>query len=475
MLSWDQRTYMPPLGAEARARQLSTLAKLAHEKLIAPQTGELIAAAEAAGGRNVHEQALLRVTRRAFDKATRVPLALVVEIAQTCARAESVWETAKHQNDWAGFAPWLEKIVHLKQQYARAIGFKQRIYDALLDDFEEGMTADDLDPLFAALKDATVPLVQAIVEHADRVDASLLHQPADEAAQQRFARRVLGDCGFDWQRGRLDLAAHPFCTNFGRDDVRITTRFEHDNASMSLFSCLHEMGHAFYEMHSGPELEATPLAGGVSLGIHESQSRLWENLVGRSHGFWQHYYPLWQQEFPAFSGLPLDGFYGAINRVSPSLIRTQADEVTYNLHIILRYEMEQELLEGRLAVADAPAAWNTKMQHYLGLTPPTHREGILQDVHWSGGGLGYFPTYTLGNILSVQFFEAAKAAHPAIPAEVGQANFAPLRGWLAENIHRHGKTFTPRELTQRATGSALTIAPYVCYLKGKFSEIYRLS
>ena len=477
VLGWDQRTYMPLMGAEARSRQLATLAKIVHEKLVAAETQEQLAKAEAEaeGEQDPVRRAYLRVARRNMDKATKVPLALVVEMAQTFARAESVWEEAKNHDDWGSFAPWLEKIVHLKQQYARAIGFKKRIYDALLDDYEEGMTADDLDGMFEALKGVTVPLVRAIAGRAGRVDERLLQKPGDEGVQERFARKVLGDCGYDWKRGRLDRAAHTFCTNLGRDDVRITTRMEPENAAGALFSCLHEMGHAFYEMNSAAELEGTPLAGGVSLGVHESQSRLWENLVGRSRVFWRHYFPQWQQEFAgAFGAVAGEDFYRAINRVRPSLIRTESDEVTYNLHIILRYEMEQELLEGRLQVSDAPGAWNAKMRQYLGMEPKTHREGILQDVHWSGGGMGYFPTYTLGNILSVQFFEAATKAHPEIAGEIEVGRFGTLLGWLGENIHRHGKIYPPRELVRRATGREMTIEPYAGYLKRKYGEIYGL-
>lgn len=475
VLGWDQRVYMPENGAETRARQLSTLAKFSHELFVAKETQDLLAAAEADAPADEDSRAFLRVARRNMDKAIKVPLPLVVEMTETCARAESVWDKAHHTNDWALFAPWLEKIVHLKRQYAQSIGYQKRIYDALLDDFEEGMTADDLDPLFEALKRETIPLVAAIHERSAAVDDSILKQPCDEAQQEKFCRKVLAEIGYDFTRGRLDRTTHPFCTNFSQNDVRITTRYVRDEFTNAFFSCLHEMGHAFYEMNQPAEFEATPLSGGVSLGVHESQSRLWENLVGRSKGFWQHYFPLIQAEFPgAFGKVASGDFYRAINRVTPSLIRTESDEVTYNLHIILRYEMEQALLEGRLSVADAPAAWNERMQKYLGITPPSYKEGILQDVHWSGGGIGYFPTYTLGNILSVQIYEAATTARPQITDEIARGQFGTLLAWLRENVHRHGKKYPPRELIQRATGKPMTIEPYVGYLKRKFGEIYGL-
>ena len=351
------------------------------------------------------------------------------------------------------------------------------MYDALLDDYEEGMTADALDPLFEELKRQTVPLVAQIAQQADRLGGTdeILRQECDEARQQSFATRVITDCGYDFTRGRLDRAVHPFCTNFSPNDVRITTRYDAHWFPGSFFGCLHEMGHAFYEMNVKPTYESTPLAGGVSLGVHESQSRLWENLVGRSPAFWRHYYPELQKVFPGqFGGVPAETFYAAINRVSPSLIRVEADEVTYNLHIILRYEMEQELLEGRVGVADAPAAWNQRMRAYLGLTPPTDREGILQDVHWSGGGMGYFPTYTLGNILATQFFEAAVQRHPGIPEEIGRGRFGTLLEWLRVNVQQFGRKYRPGELVTRATGRGLETGPYVGYLKRKFGGGYGL-
>ncbi|HEU4753689.1 MAG TPA: carboxypeptidase M32, partial [Armatimonadota bacterium] len=297
----------------------------------------------------------------------------------------------------------------------------------------------------------------------------------DEDLQRRFAESVLADCGYDFQRGRQDRSVHPFCTHFSRNDVRITTRYDRNFLPMALFGSMHEMGHALYEQGISEALEGNILGGGASLGVHESQSRLWENLVGRSRAFWRHYFPKLRETFPQpLSGTDEEQFYRAINRVAPSLIRVEADEVTYNLHIIIRYEMENELLEGRLAVKDAPEAWNERYRSYLGVTPPNNAEGILQDVHWSIGIMGYFPTYSLGNLLSVQLYDTALVAHPAIPDEIARGQFGALLGWMRENIHQYGRRYLPAELVRRATGTELRAGPYVRYLRTKFGEIYSL-
>jgi carboxypeptidase Taq len=478
VLNWDQRTYMPPQGSPARARHLATLAKLAHEMFVARETQDLLAAAEGEAGKfpdGSDQRAMLRVARRNMDKATKVPTSLIIELTETCSLAEEIWQNAKAADDYKTFAPWLDKIYHLKRQYAAAIGYNKRIYDALLDDFEEGMTADALDPIFQTLRDFTVPFVARIKERAGRVTDDLLKLDYNEASQQTFSTRILKDCGFDFSKGRLDVSVHPFCTNFSPNDVRITTRYQRNWLPSALFGCLHEMGHALYEMNNNPAYEGTPLASGISLGVHESQSRLWENLVGRSKAFWSRYYPDLQKTFPAqLAAVPMDSFYRSINRVSPSLIRVEADEVTYNLHIILRYELEQDFLEQRLTAKDAPAAWNDKMQRYFGLTPPSDSQGILQDVHWSGGGIGYFPTYSLGNILAAQLFESAAAAIPNLQAEIQNASFAPLLNWLTTHVHQHGKKYPPQELVKRATGRPLATEPYLRYLNDKFSEVYGL-
>lgn len=472
---WDQLVNMPPRGAESRAKQLATMAKLSHEMHVSAETQGLLAEAEAEKPAGEDAQAMLRVARREMDKSTKVPTSLVVEMKETAALAHEVWAKARQENDYAAFAPWLEKTLELKRQYAAAIDAEKPIYDVLLDDYEEGMTAAELDPLFAGLKQETIPLVAAIQRHAGRVSEEPLTREYDVELQKQFAVGILKACGFSFERGRLDTSVHPFCTNFSPNDVRITTRYETDWLPGALFGVMHEMGHAFYELNINPAYEFTPLAGGVSLGVHESQSRLWENLVGRSREFWNRYYPELQKTFPGQLGnVAVGTFYKSINRVKPSLIRVEADEVTYNLHIILRYEMEQELLNKKLSVKDAPARWNEKMKESLGITPPTDREGILQDVHWAGGGIGYFPTYTLGNILAAQLFETAKRELPGLMSDIEKADFAPLYEWLKMHVHQYGQKYPPRELIPKATGKPLTTEAYLKYLKGKFGEIYEL-
>lgn len=476
LLDWDQQTYMPPGGVAARAEQRTTISKIAHAMHIDSATGRLLEAAERECGdlaADSVEAALLRRARRDFDNATKLPEALVEETARVTALSQDEWAYARAENDYARFAPWLEKIVDLQQRTAEALGYEEKLYDALLDQYEEGMTCSQLDPIFEQLKAATVPLVQGINANIDAVDDALLSRDYDEDLQKEFAEEVLRDCGFDWARGRQDRSVHPFCTNFSQGDVRITTRYNRNALASALFGSMHEMGHGLYEQGIDPAYEGTPLGGGVSLGIHESQSRLWENLVGRSRPFWNKYFPTLQTVFPqALSDHDAETFYRAINRAAPSLIRVEADEVTYNLHIILRYEMENELLEGRLSVADAPEAWNAKMQSYFGLTPPSHAEGILQDVHWSIGAMGYFPTYSLGNIISAQLWEKALQEHPGIPEDIENGEFSALLGWLRQNIHQHGRRYTPSSLVKLATGTPLRVEPYLNYLQTKFGEIY---
>jgi len=480
VLDWDQETYMPPGGVGARAETRATLAKLAHEMQVADVTARLLEAAEAEGNDkeaasgDEDASALLRVARRNFDRATKTPAALVEEFSRATSLAHSAWTQARAGSDYALFAPHLEKLLELTRQIALARAPHAPIYDTLLDDYEEGLTCTALEPIWAELKAVTVPLVAQIAA-AQPIDDGVLHLHYDPAAQRAFAEKVLADCGFDWNRGRQDVSVHPFCTHFGRSDVRITTRYACNDLQSALFGSLHEMGHALYEQGSPEAWEQTPLAGGVSLGVHESQSRMWENLVGRNQAFWSHTYPALQGTFPAqLEAVPLSEFYRAINRSAPSLVRVEADELTYNLHIILRYEIERELLEGVLTVADAPAAWNAKVESYLGLTPSNDTEGILQDVHWSHGGFGYFPTYSIGNILSVQLWNAAEREIGELEPLMARGEFAPLLGWLRENVHRHGQKFPPQELVRRATGEPLTVAPYASYLQTKFGALYDL-
>ena len=479
LLGWDQQTCMPPGGAGTRAAQMGTLSKIAHELFVSPATGRLLAEAEAEGAGLDYDSdgaALLRAARHDYDLEARLPTDLVVETAQTTALAFEEWHPARAASDYRRFAPWLGRIVALARRRAEALGYGEHPYDALLDEFEPGMRTSQLRAIFDELKAALIPMVRAVAGQADRVDDAVLKRDFDEGRQEEFSRAVAQRLGYDFARGRLDRSAHPFSQGMGRGDVRITTRYERNWLPAALFGTIHETGHALYEQGVAPELDDTLLGTGASLGIHESQSRLWENLVGRSRGFWSPFFPRLQAGFPqALAGVDAEAFYRAVNRCGPSLIRVEADELTYNLHIIIRFEMELGLLSGEIGIDDAPAAWNERYQAYLGITPPDDRQGILQDVHWSGGSIGYFPTYTLGNLMSVQFFDRAVAERPDIPAGIESGEFGALLDWLRDRIHRHGRKYLPDELVRRVTGGPLRTEPYLGYLRRKYGELYALS
>ncbi len=478
VLGWDQQTYMPAGGAGARATQLGVLSKIAHEMATGAETERRLAAAEAEArdaDPDSDEAAYVRGARRDFDRSAKLPTSLVAELSHVTALAHEQWAQARATDDYARFAPWLEQILDLTRQVAGHLGYDEVMYDALLDLYEPGMKAREARAMFDAIKPALVSLVKDVVAKGPGyIDDAMLQRDYDEATQTRFGLEVIQRLGFDMARGRSDRAVHPFCTSFSRDDVRITTRFDKNWPPMSLFGSIHETGHALYEQGVAARYDGNILGDGASLGVHESQSRLWENLVGRGRPFWEHFYPQFQALFPqALGGVPLEAFHRAVNRVWPSAIRVEADEVTYNLHVLLRFEIENDLLEGRLSVADAPQAWNAKMEEYLNVTPKSDAEGILQDVHWSGGSLGYFPTYTVGNLLSVQLFERADAdLGGELGAQVARGDFAPLLGWMRENIHQWGRKYEPPALVRRAVGGPLDPAPYLRYLQSKFGAIY---
>ncbi len=479
VLGWDQQVNMPPEGAPARAEQLATLSRLAHEKFVAEETSRLIEAAEAevAGLSVDHDDAaLVRVVRHDYDLATRVPTALVEELARVTSQAHEIWARAREQADFAAFVPTLERILDLKRQEAEALGYEDRMYDALLDQYEPHMKTADVERLFGELRTELVPFVAQIFERLDAVDDTPVRKRYDIERQAEFGLQVIKKLGYDLTRGRQDKSVHPFTTEFSINDVRITTRYQEDWMPSALFGSIHEAGHAMYEQGCYQGYEGTFLAGGTSLGVHESQSRLWENVVGRSRAFWSHFYGDLQRLFPEQLGqVDLEAFYRAINAVSRSLIRVEADEVTYNLHIMLRFELENDLLEGKLAVRDLRDAWNAKMEAYLGITPPDDgKHGVLQDVHWSSGLIGYFPTYSLGNFLSVQYWEKAVQDVPSIPTDIARGEFGSLLNWLRENIHRHGRKYWPAELTQRVTGEPIQVRSFLRYLKEKYTDIYGL-
>lgn len=479
VLRWDQETYMPPGGSAGRADQLATLSHLAHDLFVSPRTRDLLTAAEAVLDSldpESDEAGLIRMMRRDYDRLSKLPTEFVAEKARAASLGIQVWRNARRRNDFPAFRPALEQMVEFARRTADYLGYIEHPYDALLDQFEPAMTAKEVDALFARLREVTRPLVRAIVARGDVVDAAFLSAEYDEVQQRAFGLQVAEAFGYDLRRGRLDESPHPFASGFTVNDVRITTRYQRRYLPSAIFAIFHEAGHAMYEQGVSPSLERTPLARGASLGLHESQSRMWENLVGRSRPFWQHFFPKLRQQFPEqLRAVDAEAFYRAVNRARPTLIRVEADEVTYNLHIMLRYELEKSLLEGALRVKDLPEAWNVKMKEYLGITPPTDADGVLQDIHWSGGSIGYFPTYTLGNIISVQLFEAARRAHPGLTEEIARGQFSTLLGWLRQNLHRHGRKFLPREILKRATGSDLTPGPYLRYLQDKFGEIYGIS
>jgi len=477
VLGWDQETMMPRGGARGRGYQVSTLAKIAHEKFTSDEVGQLLEDLEPLSKQlpaDSDDACLIKITLREYRKLKRVPTAYVEEDTRVTSNAYAVWEKAKSTSDFSGFRPELEKIVALRRQYASFFQPYAHIYDPLLDDYEPGLKTAQVKHIFNTLRPQQVALLQAI-SGKPAPDDRFLAASYPESTQLAFGKEVITRFGFDWQRGREDLSVHPFTTGFNTGDVRITTRVDPQRLGMATFGTMHEAGHGMYEQGIDPALARTPLAGGASMAIHESQSRLWENMVGRSRPFWSYFYPRLQQLYPSQLGnVSLDTFYRGINRVEPSSIRVEADEATYNLHIMLRLELEIALMEGSLVVKDLPDAWNSRMKEYLGVTPPNDSSGVLQDIHWSHGSFGYFSTYALGNLVSAQIWEVVNADMPDLQKDISQGEFRPLLAWLREKIHRHGAKFEPQDLIRKVTGTGITPEPYMRYLTTKYSEIYHL-
>jgi carboxypeptidase Taq len=478
VLEWDQETYMPSGGGPARGRQLATLERLAHEKFSDPAVGHLLDALQpyAESLPNDHDDAaLIRVTRRAYDRAVKVPPSFTAEAVAHLSASYNAWTEARPANNFDDMKPYLEKTLDLSRRYADLFPGYDHPADPLIDRQDEGMRVRTLRSLFGELRSRLTPLMEEICSRQP-VDDSCLHRYYPEPQQWTFGEAVIRGYGYDFERGRQDKTHHPFMTKFSLGDVRITTRFDEHNLGDGLFSTLHESGHAMYELGINPTFEGTPLAEGTSAGVHESQSRLWENLVGRSREFWQCYYPRLQAVFPTtLSDVSEDEFYRALNKVQRSLIRVDADEVTYNLHVIIRFELELQLLEGSLAVADLPKAWRALYEETMGISSPDDKDGVLQDVHWYSGFIGgMFQGYTLGNIMSAQFYQAALQAHPEIPAEIAAGRFDMLHGWLSQHLYRHGAKFTANELLERTTGGPLEIKPYLAYLTSKYGKLYEL-
>jgi carboxypeptidase Taq len=477
VLGWDQSTYMPSGGAAARGRQLATLSKIAHERSTDLALGklidELLPSAEKLSP-DSDDRALIFIAKRDYDRATKVPTALVAEMSEHSTQSYDVWTRARPANDFKMVQAYLEKTVDLSRKLAECFAPYEHIMDPLIDFSDFGMKVSSVSKIFGELRKELVPMVNTITS-LPVADDSAIKQAFPEKKQWDFGIDVVKRLGYDLERGRQDKTHHPFCTTFSIGDVRITTRFQENDLGDGFFSTVHEAGHAMYEQGVDNKYEGSPLAGGTSAGVHESQSRLWENIVGRSRGFWAYYYPKLQRKFgKQLKNVPLDQFYRAINKVQRSLIRVDADEVTYNLHVIIRFDLEQQLLEGKLAVKDLPQTWRARYQNDLGVSSVDDKDGCMQDVHWFFGVVGgAFQSYTLGNIMSGMFYEQALKAHPEIPELIAKGRFKTLHGWLAKNIYRHGSKYTAPDLIRRVTGSEITIQPYVKYLKSKYGELYK--
>lgn len=477
LLGWDQQVLMPSGGTEDRANQAALIGQLSHQRTTSDEMGQLISDLEAELGdlnADTDEARIVKLAKRNYELLTKIPLEKLIEFIRVTTMANDVWVKARQENNFKSFQPILQRIIELRQEYSEVFKPYDHVYDPLLDQFEPGMKTADVIKIFDILRPKQVELIKAIRD-SKQVDNSFIKQNYAKDLQEKFGRFVITRFGYDWTRGRLDIAPHPFTTGFGWGDTRITTRYLDNDGLSALFSTMHEAGHAMYEQGLDKKYARTAIQGGTSLAFHESQSRMWENLVGRSYEFWTYFYPTFQMLFSNHLGnVSLDQFYKGINRVEPSLIRVEADEATYNLHIMLRLEIEIGLIENSIDSKDLPEIWNTKMQEYLGVTPPNDTLGVLQDVHWSGGMIGYFSTYALGNVVSAQLWDAMLADHSTIPDEMRKGNFSTILNWLRDKVHKHGSKYEPQELLQKITGQKLSPEPYIHYLTEKYKNIYNI-
>lgn len=471
LLSWDQQVYMPPRGAAARGMQLATLSGIIHERMTAPELGDLIneARSEKLSG---DREAFLRELSFSRDRSMKLPATLVKEMSLEESKAFEAWARARKLNDFSIFAPHLSRVIELKKQAAECWGYQETPWDALATDYERGLTAAKVEKIFKPLREATVKLLQQI-QARPQVNTKFLDQKWDIDRQREFGLRVARDIGYDMGAGRQDLAPHPFCTNFGHGDVRITTRYSQTSLLDGLFGTVHEAGHAMYEQGFDPADARTPLAEAPSLGVHESQSRFWEVRISQSEAFWKHYYPILRQYFPGqLDDATLEEFYRAINIIEPDFIRVEADEICYNLHVIIRFELEVRIFRGELSVSDIPAAWNDLYKKYLGLDVPNDSKGCLQDVHWAYGSFGYFPTYTLGNIYCAMLVEKMEKDMPQMWDLVAQGQFAPVLQWLRANIHKVGRRHEAADLIERVTGQPVSCDALIRHLTNKYGHLY---
>ena len=475
LLYWDERTYAPKGAAEGRSKQTALLSGIVHEKTTTPHIGELLSEIEGSvivADPDSPKAANIRELRRDYDKEVKLPKDLVEEIARVTSLAQGVWAEARQKSDFSIFLPKLKEVINLKHRQAEAYGYETEPYDALIDDYEPHATVKTISEVFRKLREELVPLVKSIAESGRRPDMSIIENDYPVDLQEKFDKEAAASIGFDFDRGRLDVTTHPFCSGIGPGDCRITTRYNPKHLGQALFGVLHEAGHGIYEQGLPTEHYGTPLGWSVSLGIHESQSRMWENLVGRSKPFWKYFYPKAQGTFASLDNIKFDDFYFAINNVEPSYIRVEADEVTYNLHILLRFEIERDLFAGKIKAEDLPAVWNEKFNEFFGLTPENDAEGCLQDIHWSAGLFGYFATYALGNLYAAQFFAKAKEDMPDMEKKFAAGDFSVLKNWLRKNIHSHGRRYSAEDLVKKVTGKPLSQEPMMTYLKSKFGELY---
>jgi len=478
LLDWDQQTMMPPRGAMTRAETAATIQRISHDMFVADQTGRLLEAAEAhldGAPPDSDDASLVRVVKRRWEKARRVPSQLAADLARAASVGHQAWIAARSESDFAGFVPYLERNFELVRRYIDCFDDLDCAYDALIDDYEPGARTAEVARVFEPLKSELLALIAAVGDHSDRVDDSFLHGHFPVDRQRQLVTWLVGEMGFDRASWRMDDAVHPFASGFGNRDVRITNRWDETYLPTSVYGAMHECGHGLYEEGVAESLQRTPLGHPESLGLHESQSRLWENMVGRGRPFCGVLAPRIAQTFGGpVADVDGDALYRAVNRVTPSLIRVEADEVTYSLHIVIRFELEQELVEGRLAIRDLPEAWNARYKEYLGVDVPDDAHGVLQDVHWAAGLIGYFPTYALGNLIAGQLFERAHADLPDLDAQLGAGQLRGLREWLREHVHRHGAKFSTSELLQRVVGGPIAVGPFVEHLTGKISQVYDL-
>ncbi len=473
-LSWDQEVMMPAGGAELRAHSLATLTKTIHERWSDPRVARLVKQLQEDANLKPRQRRAVELSARPVREATLLPSELATEIALTKSRALQSWKHARATDDFAHFAPLLERTVELAREKAKLLAGKRgNLYDALIDHYEPDGTSAEFDVVLGELKTVTVPLVEQVVRSKSKASPKLFQKSYPVDAQRAFVLEVVTSMGIDLTRGRLDLSTHPFCGGVGPGDVRMTGRYQAKDLRPGLYGAIHEAGHGLYEQGLDPERARHPLGGAISMAIHESQSRLWENLVGRSRAFWKHFLPKARKAFGAtLKGAKLEDVWRASNAMGPSMIRVEADELTYNLHIILSYEIEREMIAGDLAVRDLPERWNSGMRDTLGIVPRTHAEGCLQDIHWAMGAFGYFPTYSLGNLYASQFMEAAARDLPDLPDLIARGELLPLRDWLGRKIHRHDRIYTAPQTVKRVTGRALSVEPFARHIEHKVAQLY---